>query len=112
MHQTSETAQKDYLKTRWYKASYDKTKTAIIDLLGEYGLIPEASDDEYGEIFVKSKQFDLIITIFEFGNMETSVDLSLDSKMVFDLGKSKRIINDFYNDLAKKIEFKGVSLHI
>ena len=95
MHQTSETAQKDYLKTRWYKASYDKTKTAIIDLLGEYGLIPEASDDEYGEIFVK-----------------TSVDLSLDSKMVFDLGKSKRIINDFYNDLAKKIEFKGVSLHI
>lgn len=111
MYQTSENANQDYLKTRWYKASYQMAKKKVLDLLDKEGLKPEVTDDTYGEIFVETPKYDMTITIFEFSIQETSIDITFESKMLFDFGKSKAIINDFYSKINKVLEFKGLSLH-
>ncbi|MGM9971809.1 MAG: hypothetical protein ACI35W_05315 [Anaeroplasmataceae bacterium] len=111
IYQTSEGASASYLKTRWYKASYQMAKKKVLELIEKLGFTAEVTDDTYGEIFVETPKFDMTITIFEFSIQETSVDLTFESKMLFDFGKSKKIINDFYLELNKSLEFKGLSLH-
>lgn len=111
IYQTAERETRNFLKTRWYKASYQMTKKKVLELIQKFGWQAEITDDNYGEIFVETPKFDITITIFEFSIQETSVDMTFESKMIFDFGKSKSIINLFYDELGKLIEFKGLSLH-
>lgn len=111
IYQTSENAKKEFLKTRWYKAPYIKTKNAVLDVIKSYGLKETNVNDDYGEILVESRDFNLVVTIYEFKSFETSVDVYIESHYALDFGKTKRIILDFYNDLSKKVEFIALSLH-
>lgn len=110
-YQTSEKAQSDALKSRWYKANFQMTKKAVIEVLKEFGFEPMVTDDTYGEIFVDGRDFSLTVTIFEYAIAETSVDIFYQSKRFFDFGASKKDIIAFYSKLNSKLQFKGLSLH-
>lgn len=110
-YQTSEKASSDALKSRWYKANFQMTKKAVLEVLDEFGFEPKVTDDTYGEIFVESDKFVMTITIYEYNPAETSVDIYYQSKRLFDFGASKKDIQIFYNSLSKKLVFKGLSLH-
>lgn len=110
-YQTSETALADALKSRWYKANFQMAKKAVLEVLAECGFNPSVTDDTYGEIFVEARDFTMTITIYEYSLAETSVDIFYQSKRLFDFGKSKKDITAFYDKLATKLVFKGLSLH-
>lgn len=110
-YQTSEKASIDALKSRWYKANFQMTKKAVLEVLDEFGFKPQVTDDTYGEIYVESNQFVMTITIYEYNPTETSVDIYYQSKRFFDFGASKKDISIFYSKLSEKLVFKGLSLH-
>ncbi len=110
-YQTSETATKDYLKTNWYKASYSRVKDAVIDAMKKMGYEVTNINDDYGELFVVGTNFEVTFTIFQMTVSETSVDMYFIPKMIFDLGKSKKIITEIYAEIAKRVPFIGLALH-
>lgn len=111
IYQTSENAKNDFLRTRWFKTNYAKAKQTVLDVLKSYGLSTTDINDDYGEILVECQEFNLVVTIFEFRVNEVSIDVYIESHYTFDFGKTKKILQGFYNDVAKNIEFLGYSLH-
>ncbi|MCR5706619.1 MAG: hypothetical protein K6G48_07475 [Acholeplasmatales bacterium] len=109
--QTSESNDKTYLKTHWYKGNYKMIKQAVLKVLSDCGFVPESTDDNYGEIVIENKTFIMTITIFEFTYAETAVDITYESKRVFDFGASKKDILLFYSKLGEYAQFKGLGLH-
>ena len=63
-------------------------------------------DENYGEILLENMKFDCTITIIEITPRESSVDFSLGYKGLLDLGKSKKEIISWYNELEKRLTVK------
>lgn len=110
-YETSERASKDFLKTRYFKANSSRVMDFIKGLLEKDGLNVVAYNTEYGEISATSDYYDVTIKVFQFSISEVSVDMFIDSRYIFDFGKTKKIINDFFEKLSKEFPFIGLSLH-
>lgn len=109
--ETNERHQNKRLITRYYRSSYKKIKNVIIDYANEFNYIVSNIDDKHFEIFIQSTKFHIIITILQNNPLETAVDVKVQTYKVFGLNKPKSVIEDLFDFLDKKLEFKGVGLH-
>ena len=110
-YETSESAKKDYLKSNWYKASYTKVKEALLEVAKEKGYKVVHINDEYSEIFVIGDNFEATFKLYQMKPTETSLDMYFIPKMIFDFGRSKKIITEIYSAMKKKVQFIGLGIH-
>lgn len=109
--ETSERTNKDYLKTRYYKGSADTIMNYLENDFKNNKIDLVSFNKDYGEISVSTDMYDMTVKVFQFSVTEVSVDLFIDSRYLFDFGKTKKVINDFYNKLSHQFPFIGLALH-
>ncbi len=110
-YETSESAEKDFLKTRYYKTNIELIYKFLEEDLkkNSYNII--SINKDYGEIAASHETHDIVVKLFQYSATEVAVDLFLDSHFLFDFGKSKKIIEEFYERLNKNFNLIGVALH-
>lgn len=109
-YETHELHRKEALRTRWYQCTYQEMKKAIFDIAEELGYGVTDVNDTYQEILLEGPNV-LVIKVSSFSRYEQGVDFNLSTKWFFDFGLGKNTIIRLYDQLAKHVKFKGVSLH-
>ena len=110
-YETKEFGTKPYLQTHYYKCMEDDLFEYIPNMLESFDLKLLNINEEYKEITAYNDLYDVTFKIFMFKPGETSVDLFIDSRFLFDFGKTRKVILSMFNEIAKKYELLGLSLH-
>ena len=108
-YETREMHKKEYLRTRYFVGRYDEVRDAILKAAKDLNYDVLSEDEGRKEIFIEN-DCSIVITITSFGR-EHGVDLNCDTYSFFDFGKGKRRIIEFYNQIGRYVNLKGVSLH-
>ena len=109
-YETRELHGKEAFRTRWYQASYDEVKKAIFKMAEDlgYGIIDV--NDTFHEMLLEGKHV-VIVKITSYNRYEQGVDFNISTKWLLDLGRGKTLVSRLYNQIAKYVKFKGISLH-
>lgn len=111
VYETKDIHKFDELKTRYFANSYEQCKTAVLDVAKKLGYEVLNVDDRYNEIYISGKKYSIVIKIVSFNPRDTGVDFYVQSLGMLDLGKGKKHIVMWYDELAKGLQFKGIALH-
>lgn len=109
--ETSERIKDESLKTRYYKTNIDLIYHFLEKQLKEDGLSILSINKEYGEIAASHTDYELVIKLFQFSATEAAVDLYINSNFLIDLGKTKKILIEFFEKLNKEFPLIGLGLH-
>jgi len=110
--ETSEVGTKEYLQTHYYKTLIEPMMKFLPDMLEhKMGCKILSVNDDYMEITAYHADYDLTLKVVMPEINKTSVDIFIDSRFVFDFGKTKNIILQIYDNIAKQFEFVGLSLN-
>lgn len=110
--ETGENQKKLVLQSHYYKASYEEIKKVYVEILEELNYDIVSVNDDYTEIYAEVPHMEVIAKIIEQDVKETSIDFYINSDYMFgSKGKAEKFIQEVYNKIEQKYEFKGVSLH-
>lgn len=110
-YETSERANKEFLQTRYYKANAKRVLKFLKEHFEKNNAKIVSYNEEYNELSIRTEMYDMTINVFQFSISETSVDLFIDSRFLFDFGKTKKIILEFYEMVGKNFPYIGNALH-
>lgn len=106
--ETTDQTSDDRLKTRLYDNTYLEVRNAIISLSNSLKLKVSHVDDTFQELLIQGNKYELIITCFSNSYYETSVDIKITTKYLLPAGRGIKHLNDFYNQLNRKLRYKGL----
>lgn len=110
--ETKENCVEPFMQTHYYKTSYEKMKEVYLKFLNDKQFHIVSIDDHYGEIYAEYGRMSVQAKIIEQTPRETSIDFYINSEYLFgNKKKSYQFIGDFYKELDKNVEFKGLGLH-
>lgn len=111
--ETFENESIDLLKTHYYKASYDQMKELYLEIVKKLGHTVNSVNDDYSEIFTEVPHMAVTAKIIMQTPKETSIDFYISAEYLFGSAKKAyKFIQTVYNEIEKKYELKGLSLHI
>lgn len=99
------------LRSRYYKANYQKCKDQVLGYVKTLDAMVEHVDDEHKELFVQSRKYHIIFSFVQVNPIETSIDIKLEQYGLMGMHRPRKRIIEIYEYLDKKLPFKGVSLH-
>lgn len=105
IYRTAENAKDERLLTNWYQNDYRECANALLKLLPNYGYQLQHRDDTYGEFIFVRQRDTLDVRVISMSKRETAIDFIISSNILFDFGKSKNIIADFYEKLKRDLRF-------
>ncbi len=111
IYETKEYGTKEFLQTHYYKCFEDDLFSYIPEMIKDFDLKLLTVNKDYKEITAYNDLYDVTFKIFMYKPGETSVDLFIDSRFLFDFGKTKKVILAMFDKIAKKYDFLGLSLH-
>ncbi len=111
VYETSENSKADFLKTRYYKTSDIKLLERIPEILKNMRCEILGINKDYSEISAYNDNYDISVKVVNTRINESSVDVFISSRFIFDFNKTKNIINDFYDRLNREFEFIGLALN-
>ena len=98
------------LRTHYYRCKGDDAIDAIHQLIKEEkGKIID-ENEMYQEIYFDTSGYSCICKVTVTSPVETAVDFKVTTYNLFGFGKGKKVIEELYQKLDKKITFKGVGL--
>ena len=109
--ETSDQANNKDLLTHYYRNTYERVKSEILNYCKLKDYIVESVNDDVKEIFVRKGRHDLIITITPISIMEIAVDVKATTYYLIGLKRGLNFIKDLYEHLDKNLNFKGVALY-
>lgn len=109
-YETRELHPKEAFRTHWYQATYDETKKAIFKVAEELGYGVIDVNDTFHEMLLEGPHV-VIVKITSYNRYEQGVDFNISTKWLLDLGRGKNVVSRLYNQIAKHVKFKGISLH-
>ncbi len=107
---TSDNQKKEEFLTRWYKTNIIGAKEAILQIAKKRGYTVKDIVDDFNEVYLVNSKFDLVLTITQEHPRKTAIDLSIESHGIFDFGKTKKEVREWYMMLDKELDFLGVRL--
>lgn len=111
-YETSENAKADFLKTHYYKTTSEQLLKYIPTLLEtKYSFKILTVNDDYNEICAYNNNFDLTVKVIMSEINQTAVDFFITSRYLFDINKTKNLINEIYDSLSKEYPFIGLALN-
>ncbi len=99
------------LRSRYYKANYQKAKEVVLEYAEQMKAVVRNIDDEHKEILLQSNKFHIIVTFVQVTPIETSIDFKVEMYGLFGLHRPRKMIIKFYEYLNSVLPFKGVGLH-
>lgn len=99
------------LMTHYYKANYQQSKQALLEVAALLNFEVTFEDDYRQEFVLKRKDCEVIVTIVRITPIESAIDFTVNTPGLITLGKGKKIIQSLYQALDKKIMFKGLALN-
>ena len=99
------------LKTHYYRVRKEEVIDAVLKTLKEMKAIIRSNDSERGEIIVDSSVFSGTVTITATSFTEIAVDIQVMTYNFLPTAKGKKVIENFYSILDKKVPLKGIGLH-
>ena len=98
------------LKTHYYRCKADDALVAVHSLIEEVkGKIID-ENEMYQEIYFETAGYSCICKVTVTSPVETAVDFKVTTYNIFGFGKGKKVIEELYKKLDKKLTFKGVGL--
>lgn len=110
-YETKEYSKIESLVTHYYKTTYQKLKTTMLEYAKQNGFEIVDVNDEYKEACIKNKKFIINIKFSNLSVLETSIDFNIEVDMVFSKKNTIKLLNDIYEYLAKNHQFIGVGIH-
>lgn len=98
------------LRTHYYRCKGDDAIDAVHHLINdEKGKIID-ENEMYQEIYFETSGYSCICKVTVTSPVETAVDFKVTTYNIFGFGKGKKVIEELYKKLDKKLTFKGVGL--
>lgn len=110
LYETKERAVKKTHQTHYFKASYSKTKEALITVAERHGWTLKSENDRYGELFFKGKKHHLIATLIQTSPAETAVDFKVQTYYIAGFNRPKKLIERTFAELQTMLPLKGTGL--
>jgi superfamily I DNA and/or RNA helicase len=109
--ETSENGRRDYLQSHYYRTTADKLMDYIPNVCEAMNCKVLQVNTDFNEITAYNENYDITLKVVMTEINKTSVDVFINSRFLFDFGKTKAIILEFFNKIAQEFEFLGVSLN-
>ena len=108
--ETSDNSSYETLKTHYYRNRIDEVKEAIHELINEEKGHLQDENDTYQEILFETSGYSCTVKITSTTPIEHAIDFKVNTYNLIGFGKGKKVIENFYSILDKKLSFKGISL--
>lgn len=109
--ETKENHHKREFKTRYFRCSYTKTKEAVLNYANANDIGVRDVNDTHGEIYLQTRTYHMMISIIQLTPLESAVDVKVQCYRPIGFFKPRKLINDLYEELKNKLQFKGAGLH-
>lgn len=110
--ETRELHKKETLRTRYYRNNFDQVVKALKVICDEEDIQMQHIDKRYGDVYMISQNFEVMVTIIQITPIETSVDFKLNYFSTFGYGRPEKKVVHLYERLDKMLTFKGTVLHV
>lgn len=110
-YETKENANREFLQTHYYKCMIDQMFKDIPEILNEMNCTLLSCNEDYYEISAYCNDYDITVKLVMVEIGKTSVDIFISSRFIFDFSKTKNVMLDLFNRVAKRHEFIGLSLN-
>lgn len=98
------------LKTRYYRNRINEATDAVKQIIElEKGRIID-ENEKFCEIFYETVSYDCTVTFIIMNPLEIAIDFRVTTFNFISFGKGKKVIEHLYNELDKRLQFKGVAL--
>lgn len=98
------------LRTHYYRCKGDDALDAVHSLIKEEKGKVIDENEMYQEIYFETSGYSCICKVTVTSPVETAVDFKVTTYNLFGFGKGKKVIEELYKKLDKKLTFKGVGL--
>ncbi len=109
-HETSDVHRNEDMVTCYYVADYTQCKLAVERIAKNFGYQLQGSNDNYGELLLKSGPLDIIVRIYSYNPRETGIDFFITKNSFFAPSPVKHVAM-WTSELKKSLQFKGKGLH-
>lgn len=106
--ETSDNHRISSLRTHYYYATKEEAMDNVVLVLKEMGSINKSIGEERGEIIVDARDFSCTATVTLTSFRVCAVDMNVLTYNFLPTAKGKKIIEDFYDRLDKKLRLKGI----
>ena len=89
---------------------FKETKIEIATIINVIVIHVIDANDTFREILLEGAHV-IIVKITSYNRYEQGVDFNISTNWLFDLGRGRRLVSGLYEEIAKYVKFKGISLH-
>lgn len=104
IYKTSDNSKDKRLVTNWFINDYKECILAVKKVCLNFGYTLKYESEEYGELIFTRKRDTLDVRIISLTRRETAIDFVINSKIYFDFGRSKTVIEDLYERLRRELK--------
>lgn len=108
--ETSDTHHKTSMQTRYYRATYEQTKDAILSLIKTYNGSNIIVNDQYQEISFLTSRYICVFSVINLRPTESAVDIKVSYNSI-SFGKGYKLIEEMYQKLDRSLLLKGTGLY-
>lgn len=106
-YETGDQVSDSILVTHYYRNNYQQVKKGLLETAETLNFNVTYINDERKEFVLKRKDCEIIVTVINITPIETTVDFTVNTNGFFSFGKGRKVIDDLYKDLDKRLMFKG-----
>ena len=106
-YETTDSAVDPILVTHYYRNNFNQVKEALMQSAKELDYKVTYENDERKEFVFKHSDSEVIITVININPIETAVDFTVNTSGVFSFGKGKKLIQELYQNLDKRLKVKN-----
>ena len=106
-YETTDSAADLSLVTHYYRNNFNQVKEALMQSAKELDYKVTYENDERKEFVFKNSDSEVIITVITINPIETTVDFTVNTSGIFSFGKGRKLIQDLYQSLDKRLKLKN-----
>lgn len=108
---TSDNHEIETLRTHYYRARKEQAMEVVCDILKNDKAKVRSIDEERGEIIFDHMDYSGTATVTATSFSEMAIDFNVLTYNVLPTAKGKKVIENIYKLIDKKLDLKGLSLY-
>ena len=109
--ETRELHKKEKLRTHYYRNNFKQIVNAFKEIVEQDNMEIHDVNEQYGDVFLVGDGYEVIASVIQLTPIETSVDFKVNWFATFGLNRPEKKAIHLYEELDKRLTFKGTVLH-